>query len=92
MHHPLNVYIGKVREYEGSRPSAIAKYQVDGELKLTELGLEGDQQAEKSFMVGRIARCATTLVNIIFTGRGNFPNKQSCLPLRHMAKTYRPKA
>jgi len=47
MHHPLNVYIGKVREYEGSRPSAIAKYQVDGELKLTELGLEGDQQAEK---------------------------------------------
>ena len=47
MHYPLNVYIGKVREYAGSRPSAIGKYQVDGVLKLTELGLEGDQQAEK---------------------------------------------
>ncbi|HKN03650.1 MAG TPA: 6-N-hydroxylaminopurine resistance protein, partial [Buttiauxella sp.] len=30
MHYPLNVYIGKVREYAGSRPSAIGKYQVDG--------------------------------------------------------------
>jgi MOSC domain-containing protein YiiM len=47
MHYPLQVYIGKIREYEGSRPSAIGKYQVDGELKLTEMGLEGDQQAEK---------------------------------------------
>ncbi|HKM98470.1 MAG TPA: 6-hydroxyaminopurine reductase [Buttiauxella sp.] len=47
MHYPLNVYIGKVREYAGSRPSAIGKYQVDGVLKLTELGLEGDLQAEK---------------------------------------------
>lgn len=47
MHYPLQVYIGKIRDYEGSRPSAIAKYQADGELRLTELGLEGDQQAEK---------------------------------------------
>lgn len=47
MHYPLQVFIGKVRDYEGSRPSAIAKYQVDGELRLNELGLEGDQQAEK---------------------------------------------
>lgn len=47
MRHPLQVYIGKIRAYEGSRPSAIAKYQVDGELRLTESGLEGDQQAEK---------------------------------------------
>jgi MOSC domain-containing protein YiiM len=47
MRHPLQVYIGKIREYSGSRPSAIGKYQVDGELKLTELGLEGDEQAEK---------------------------------------------
>jgi MOSC domain-containing protein YiiM len=30
----------------GSRPSAIAKVQVDGELMLTELGLTGDEQAE----------------------------------------------
>ena len=32
MHYPVNVFTGKVREYEGSRPSAIAKVQVDGEL------------------------------------------------------------
>ncbi len=47
MHYPVNVFTGKVREYEGSRPSAIAKVQVDGELTLTDLGLAGDQQAEK---------------------------------------------
>lgn len=47
MHYPLQVYIGKTRQYEGSRPSAIGKRLVDGELKLNELGLEGDQQAEK---------------------------------------------
>ena len=47
MHYPVNVFTGKVREYDGSRPSAIAKVQVDGELSLTELGLVGDQQAEK---------------------------------------------
>ncbi|KAG6335372.1 hypothetical protein ID866_3709 [Astraeus odoratus] len=42
----------KVREYDGSRPSAIAKVQVDGELSLTELGLVGDQQAEKKIHGG----------------------------------------
>lgn len=47
MHYSLQVYIGKIRDYTDSRPSAIAKYQVNGELRLTELGLEGDQQAEK---------------------------------------------
>ncbi|WP_434637705.1 6-hydroxyaminopurine reductase [Klebsiella sp. I138] len=46
MHYPLNVYIGRVRDYPGSRPSAIHKIQVDGELTLGELGLEGDEQAE----------------------------------------------
>ena len=46
MHYPVNVFTGKVREYDGSRPSAIAKIQVDGELTLTDLGLAGDEQAE----------------------------------------------
>lgn len=48
MQHPVNVFTGKIREYDGSRPSAIAKVQVDGELTLTELGLAGDEQAEKN--------------------------------------------
>ncbi|QNK06650.1 6-N-hydroxylaminopurine resistance protein [Enterobacter sp. JUb54] len=46
MHYPLNVYIGRVRDFPSSRPSAIKKIQVDGELTLGELGLEGDEQAE----------------------------------------------
>lgn len=52
MHYPVNVFTGKVREFEGSRPSAIAKVQVDGELTLTDLGLAGDQQAEKKIHGG----------------------------------------
>lgn len=46
MHYPLNIYIGRVRDFPGSRPSAIKKIQVDGELTLGELGLAGDEQAE----------------------------------------------
>ena len=52
MQHQVNVFTGKVRDYEGSRPSAIAKVQVNGELTLTDLGLAGDQQAEKKIHGG----------------------------------------
>ena len=52
MHYPVNVFVGKVRDYDGSRPSAIGKIQVDGELILGELGLEGDEQAEKKIHGG----------------------------------------
>ncbi|EAW1355244.1 6-N-hydroxylaminopurine resistance protein, partial [Salmonella enterica subsp. enterica] len=45
MRYPVDVFTGKVRDYTGSRPSAIAKVQIDGELMLTELGLTGDEQA-----------------------------------------------
>ncbi|WEF28004.1 6-hydroxyaminopurine reductase [Klebsiella aerogenes] len=52
MHYPVNVFVGKIRDYDGSRPSAIDKIQVDGELCLGELGLEGDEQAEKKIHGG----------------------------------------
>lgn len=52
MQYPVEVFVGQVRGYEGSRPSAIAKLQVDGELRLTETGLAGDEQAEKSYHGG----------------------------------------
>lgn len=52
MDYPANVFIGKIKDYDGSRPSAIAKVQVDGELTLTEKGLVGDQQAEKKIHGG----------------------------------------
>ncbi|ATA19836.1 MOSC domain-containing protein YiiM [Gibbsiella quercinecans] len=45
MHHP-DVYIGGIQHYEGGRPSAIAKRQVDGAVQLTPQGLAGDEQAE----------------------------------------------
>ena len=52
MHYPVNVFVGKVRDYDGSRPSAIGKIQVDGELTLGDLGREGDEQAEKKIHGG----------------------------------------
>lgn len=47
MHYP-DVYIGSIKSYAGSKPSAIAKRLVDGVLSLTLGGLEGDEQAEKT--------------------------------------------
>ncbi|MTH46991.1 6-hydroxyaminopurine reductase [Intestinirhabdus alba] len=52
MQYPVAVFRGKVVDYAGSRPSAIAKRQVEGELMLTGLGLEGDEQAEKRYHGG----------------------------------------
>lgn len=52
MHYPVEVFIGKIRDYSGSRPSAIAKLQVEGELTLSETGIAGDEQAEKSYHGG----------------------------------------
>ena len=52
MHYPVDVFIGKIKDYTGSRPSAIAKLQVEGELTLTEAGLAGDEQAEKKIHGG----------------------------------------
>lgn len=45
MHHP-EIYIGKIAPYIGQSPSAIEKRAVSGELMLTSLGFEGDEQAE----------------------------------------------
>ncbi|ASG56499.1 MAG TPA: 6-N-hydroxylaminopurine resistance protein [Salmonella bongori] len=52
MHYPVEVFTGNIQDYVGSRPSAIAKVQVDGELMLTALGLESDEQAEKKIHGG----------------------------------------
>ncbi|WP_159566114.1 6-hydroxyaminopurine reductase [Budvicia diplopodorum] len=45
MHSP-NVYIGKIAPYAGQFPSAIEKREMSGELMLTTLGFEGDEQAD----------------------------------------------
>lgn len=52
MRYPVEVFTGRVSHYEGSRPSAIAKVQVTGELTLTERGLMGDEQAESKIHGG----------------------------------------
>lgn len=77
MHYPVNVFTGKVRKYEGSRPSAIAKVQVDGELTLTELGLAGDSRPKRKSTAGPIARCATIRASTISTGKPNFLNRRT---------------
>jgi len=51
MHYP-DVYIGNIESYPDYSPSAIAKRQIDGAVVLTASGLEGDQQAEKSYHGG----------------------------------------
>jgi len=51
MHYP-DVYIGNIESYPDYSPSAIAKRQIDGAVALTSAGLEGDQQAEKSYHGG----------------------------------------
>jgi len=50
--YPLQVFAGQIRDYPHSRPSAIAKRQLEGELLLTPGGLAGDEQAEKGFHGG----------------------------------------
>jgi MOSC domain-containing protein YiiM len=52
MHYPVNVFVGKVRDYDGSRPSAIGKIQVDGELTARRSRAGGDEQAEKKIHGG----------------------------------------
>lgn len=76
MHHP-EVYIGTIQPYEGGRPSGIAKRLVDGAVKLTPLGLEGDEQAEKVITAGQTARCVTIPVNITTTGASSFRRRQN---------------
>lgn len=76
MHHP-DVYLGSIQPYEGGRPSAIAKRLVEGTLKLTPLGLAGDEQAEKATMAGLTAPFATTRASITTTGVNSSPLKQN---------------
>ena len=93
MRYPVDVYTGKIQAYPEGKPSAIAKIQVDGELMLTELGLEGDEQAEKKVHGGPDrALCHYILVSTISTGRGNFRNRRSCLLRLRLVKTSQPTA
>ena len=66
MRYPVDVYTGKIQAYPEGKPSAIAKIQVDGELMLTELGLEGDEQAEKKVGVIGLRRDFGTLLHAGF--------------------------
>lgn len=91
MHYPVNVFVGKIRDYDGSRPSAIGKIQVDGELQLGDLGLEGTSRRKRKFTAGRIARCATIPASIISTGSANSRSRPSCSAHPHSAKTFLPK-
>ncbi len=90
MHYPVNVFVGKIRDYAGSRPSAIGKIRVDGELQLGNLGLNGDQQAEKKSTAGRTARCVIIRANTMPTGSVTSPSRPSGSARRRSAKTSPP--
>ncbi|MFP1461793.1 MOSC domain-containing protein [Escherichia coli] len=77
MRYPVDVFTGKIQAYPEGKPSAIAKIQVDGELMLTELGLEGDEQAEKGSRRTRQS-AVRLLVSVSYWAR-NFRNRRSCL-------------
>jgi MOSC domain-containing protein YiiM len=91
MHYPVNVFTGKVREYDGSRPSAIAKIQVDGELTLTDLGLAGDEQAEKKIHGGPERALCHYPREHYQHWKTEFPNRRISLSRRRLARISRPK-
>lgn len=92
MRYPVDVYTGKIQAYPEGKPSAIAKIQVDGELMLTELGLEGDEQAEKKVHGGPDrALCHYPREHYLYW-RGNFRNRRSCLLRLRLVKTSQPTA
>jgi hypothetical protein len=76
MHYPVNVFVGKIRDYAGSRPSAIGKIQVDGELQLGDPGSMGMSRRRRKSTAGRTARCATIRANTMPTG-SEFPSRPS---------------
>lgn len=89
MHYPVDVFIGKIRDYDGSRPSAIAKVQADGELMLTELGLAGDEQAERKSTAAPTARYAITPANTMLIGFASSPSRRRCFAPRRLARICR---
>ncbi len=59
------MFIGKIRDYDGNRPGAIAKVQIDGELMLTERWVwRAIRQAERKSR-RLTARYAITPVNAL---------------------------
>ncbi len=90
MRYPVDVYTGKIQAYPEGKPSAIAKIQVDGELMLTDLGLEGDEQAEKKIHGGPDrALCHYPREHYLYWAR-NFRNRRSCLLRLRLAKISQP--
>lgn len=90
MRYPVDVYTGKIQAYPEGKPSAIAKIQVDGELMLTELGLEGDEQAEKKVHGGPDrALCHYPREHYLYWAR-EFPEQAELLLRLRLAKISQP--
>lgn len=89
MHYPVDVFIGKIRDYDGSRPSAIAKVQIDGELMLTELGLQAISRPKRKSMAAPTARYAITPANTMLIGFASSPSRRRCFAPRRLARICR---
>lgn len=92
MHYPVNVFVGKIRDYAGSRPSAIDKIRVDGELQLGDPVSMGTSRRRRKSTAGRTARCVIIRVNTMPTGSVTSPAGRAVLragvrrkPLHHRA-------
>ena len=78
------------RRLQNGFTSAITKRLVDGHIKLTSLGLAGDEQAEKGFHGGPDrAFWPLSSKNIIITGLSNFLNWLTYLMLLRLVKIFR---
>lgn len=92
MHYPVNVFVGKIRDYAGSRPSAIGKIGSMANCSSAISASMGMSRRRRKYTAGRTARCATIRANTMPTGCVNSPAGRALLragvrrkPLHHRA-------
>lgn len=90
MHYPVNVFVGKIRDYTGSRPSAIGKIGLTASCSSAISVSKGMSRRRRKYTAGRTARCVTIRANTMPTGSVNSPAGRSVLrpgvrrkPLQH---------
>ncbi len=91
MHYPVNVFVGKIRDYAGSRPSAIGKIgrrRIAARRSRSQWGPAGGGKST----AGRTARCVIIRANTMPTGSVTSPAGRAVLragvrrkPLHHRA-------
>ncbi len=68
MHYPVNVFVGKIRDYAGSRPSAIGKIGSTENCSSAISVSMGTSRRRRKSTAGRTARCVIIRANTMPTG------------------------